>query len=206
VTDRSGTPVASASAKVDGISERAGETDAAGRVVFWNMTPGSYKLRVEHDTFITLEKEFTVRRGQTTTVWAALSPAGSSRSGTLAGPSIPRLISIPELAERELIGREPHKESPIGCSGTSDARLIQLREPLLPHVHHQTDEMLYVVAGEATMKMGQAPAQRVTPGWFSIIPRGTVHSIGRTGKSPVILLSMLGGQPCATVVLTQATR
>jgi quercetin dioxygenase-like cupin family protein len=66
--------------------------------------------------------------------------------------------------------------------------------------------MLYVVAGEAALKVGQERAQRITSGWFSIIPRGTVHSLTRTGRNPVILLSMLGGQPCSSAVLTQAAR
>ena len=75
VTDRRGMPVPSAHVVVNGVSQRRGDTNNAGRVVFTNMNTGSYTLRVEHDRFITFEKDFAVRdhRGSIPVV-AAVSP------------------------------------------------------------------------------------------------------------------------------------
>ena len=76
VTDRRGNPLPSANVVVNGVMERAGRTNNAGRVVFTNMQAGDYILRVERDKFITFEKDFAVRdqRGSTRVV-AAISPA-----------------------------------------------------------------------------------------------------------------------------------
>jgi mannose-6-phosphate isomerase-like protein (cupin superfamily) len=57
--------------------------------------------------------------------------------------------------------------------------------------------MLYVVAGEAMVKIGDKE-QAVTPGWFSVAPRGTAHGITKRGRNPAILLSITSGQPCSS--------
>ena len=194
VTDRSGTPLSSAHVALEGHSEREGTTNRSGRLMLLNMKSGSYVLRAEHEGFIPLEKEFTVRPGRPLTVTAMLSPAPPP--AVLTGPiGHPGVLSIPEFAERQLIQREAIKESPIGCSGAAEARLIQVRETLATDAHRDAEEMLYVVAGEAAIKIGEVE-QRVAPGWFSLIPRGTAHSLSRKGRNPVVLLSLLSGQPC----------
>lgn len=76
VTDRAGRPVRGAHVVVDGISDREGQTDAAGHVVFRNVKAGRYMLQIERDQFITLQKDFAVKAGQgKTTVSAAISPS-----------------------------------------------------------------------------------------------------------------------------------
>jgi hypothetical protein len=94
VTDRQGKPLPSARVVVNG-TEHAGVTNKAGRVVFTNMTSGSYILRVERDAFITFEKDFEVRddKGPYLVV-AAISPFSSpaarpSRSASLDRRSLP---------------------------------------------------------------------------------------------------------------------
>jgi hypothetical protein len=84
VTDRAGTPLASAHVKVQGVAERAGETNAAGCVTFNKLKAGVYLVRVNRDAFITLEKAFKVVPGRSAHVVAALSSAPTplaSRSG-----------------------------------------------------------------------------------------------------------------------------
>jgi len=169
------------------------------------MRAGKYMMRAERETFVTLEKEFTVVAQRPTYVMAALSPAPAApiaRAPSMAAGS-PRVISIPDLAERQLIGREAIKESPLGCSGATDAKLIQIREPLASHAHADADETLYVVAGDGTLKIGDEE-RRVSPGWFSIIPRGTAHTLTRTGRNPIIVVSVLNGEACARTVATAA--
>jgi len=198
VTDREGKPLTAVHVIVQGAAPREGTTNVAGCISFGNMRAGTYMLRAERESFITLEKEFTVSAGRVTVVSASLSPAPARTiaPGLLANTKV---LSIPDLAERHLIGREAVKESPIGCSGATDARLIQIREPLAIHAHREADETLYVVAGQGTLKIGDEE-QRVAPGWFSIIPHGAAHSLVRTGKNPLIVVSTLNGQPCARTV------
>ena len=220
VTDRHGTPLPSARVMVNGATGREGNTNKAGRVVFTNLEAGSYTLRVERDKFITFEKDFDVRgRRGSIPVFAALSPVASLparasratastrswvapasvRSGqtpvSLVGANgIPQIVSIPDLVEKDFSKQRSAKESPIGCSGLTGARLIQVTEPMAA-LDAGAEEMLYVVAGEATLTIGEK-TDTVKSGWFSIIPRGVAYTLVRKGRNPVILLSVLGSQPC----------
>ena len=79
----------------------------------------------------------------------------------------------------------------------SRSQLLVIRESHTNDVRPDEDEMLYLVAGEGTLKLGDKE-QPVTPGWFSIVPRGTSRVLTRRGRNPVIFLSTVsGGQPCA---------
>src|SRR5438034_1329872 len=63
-----------------------------------------------------------------------------------SGPAVN--VSIPVFLEKNFIGRDPLKESVLGCTPDATARLLQLREALASHTHAGLDEILYVVAGE----------------------------------------------------------
>ena len=105
------------------------------------------------------------------------------------------MLSIPDLAERSLGGKDPVRTMTIGCSGDSRAQLFVIRESIMASATADADEMLYLVAGEATLTVG-AKQQAIVPGWFSLVPRGTAHTIARRGKNPAIVLSVVAGQPC----------
>jgi len=98
VTDRRGNPLRSARVMVNG-SEHEGMTNTAGRVVFTNMKPGEYTLRVERNQYITFEKDFAVGEQQgPTAVVAAISPLASleprpSRSSSSRRPAVARTSS-----------------------------------------------------------------------------------------------------------------
>jgi mannose-6-phosphate isomerase-like protein (cupin superfamily) len=211
VTDRRGRPLPSARVVIDGISEREGTTNTAGRIVFRNMTPGAYKLQVARDAYITFEKEFEIRTARRSLkVSAALSPTSSlsarapkkmPEAAKPAGQPGPQIVSLPDLAEKQLAGRGDVKESPIGCSGATGARLIQVEESLSDAVHAGAEQMFYIVAGEGELTVG-GKTGHVKPGMFSIIPRGTSYALDRKGRKPVVLLSVVGGQPCGSSPIT----
>jgi mannose-6-phosphate isomerase-like protein (cupin superfamily) len=100
------------------------------------------------------------------------------------------------LAERSLGGRDAVKVVPVGCTGRSSARLIVLREGLRPASHEDADEHLYLLAGEATLTLGEKQ-QALAPGWFALVPRETKFGIVPKGRNPALLLSVLSGPPCA---------
>ena len=215
VTDRLGRPTAHAEVVAEGPSSRAGVTDANGLTTFHMVPGGTYRVRATCDGFVALEKEVTVRPGAATSLQFALSaappppppppppPAPSPPppppvTSTIA-PGEPRTLSVPDLAERSLGGREPVRAVPIGCSGLSQAQLFVVRETREVPARIDADEMLYIIAGEGTIQLA-GKAQVITPGWFSIVPRGMTYSVTRKGKNPTVLLSIIGGQPCAPVI------
>jgi mannose-6-phosphate isomerase-like protein (cupin superfamily) len=214
VTNRSGAPAEGAQVSADGPVSRTGITDASGLVQLRTLANGTYRIRAMRDAFITLEKEVAVRAGTTlATVDFALSaapppspppPALPAPTPAPAAPapasSVPagesRVLSIADLAERSLGGKEPVKTVAIGCSGLDSTQLIVLRENLNVPARPDTDLMLYVVAGETMITM-DGRDQPLTSGWFALVPRGTAHTLVRRGRNPAILLETSAGQACA---------
>src|SRR5262245_60590596 len=89
VTDKTGAPLTAVHITVHGISTREGKTDAAGCVTFDNVRAGKYMLRAERESFVTLEKEFTVVAQRPTYVMTALSPAPASAVAARAPSLVP---------------------------------------------------------------------------------------------------------------------
>ncbi len=214
VTDRSGSAVGGAQLTVEGPSRRDGRTSDDGVVMFRMMTAGSYRVRAEREGFITLEKEIAIKGGAPLITELALSaapvpepappppapPAPPPPPPVAAPPPVPlpgeaRVVSIPDLAEQSLGGRDRFKTVPIGCSGLSSATLVVVRDSIPATAHEEADEMLYLVAGGASFMLGDKQ-HTIAPGGFSVVPRGVRHSLTRTGRNPAIVLSILSGHPC----------
>src|SRR5262249_52735389 len=111
-------------------------------------------------------------------------------------PGSPVNVSIPDFLDKNYIGRDPIKESVLACSASETVRLLQVRDALAAHAHDDADEMIYVVAGEGAVRVGET-VTAVTAAAFSLVPRGARHSLERRGKNPIIVLSTLAGAPCA---------
>ena len=212
VTSMDGKPIAETWVKASGPVDREGATDSAGTVTFANITAGSYRLRFEHDKFITLERDVTVVAGRPLKAAVALNaapppppppkvepppPAPAPSTTTSSGAYTPMSVDIPDLFERNFIASAPVKRSPIGCTASSTSTLVQLREPIADHAHADADEMIYVVAGEGTHRIA-GKDQPLSSGVFSIVPRGTTHGIVRRGRQPLVMISTLSGPPCQT--------
>jgi mannose-6-phosphate isomerase-like protein (cupin superfamily) len=213
VTDRSGNPASGAQVTAEGASRREGTTDANGLVTFRTMTPGTYRVRAEGDRFVALEKEIAIRGGgaaaQAEFALSAAPEAAPAAPATpppapaapppppmpTGAPGQPTIVSIPDLAERSLGGRNPVSNQPIACSGLERARLLLVRDPLPPASREDADEMLYLVAGEATLRLADRE-QAIAPGSFAVVPRNTSYSVTRRGRNPAILLSVIAGEPC----------
>ncbi len=213
VTDRSGTALEGADVVAEGPLGRKGATDRNGVVTLRNVPAGSYRFRFEREGYVPLEKEVTVKAGALTPVEAALTAAPPppppptpppapkptpppAPTAALPPPGDPKVLSIGDFAETQPLGKNAIRESAIGCSGLTNAKLIQARDLLDPHSHATADEVLYVVGGEGTLKLG-GKDYPITGGSLIIVPRGTDHSVTRKGRTPVALISVLGGQGCA---------
>ena len=214
VTDRKGTPASGAQVTAEGPVSRDGVTDSSGLVQFRTLGNGTYRVRASGDAFITLEKEVVIRPGSVIPpVEFALSAAPPPPAPPPPAPAPPkapeptssvpaakagdsRVLSIADLAERSLGGKEPIKLVPVGCSGLDTTQMVVLREARTAPANPNVDQMLYVVAGEAMLSLG-GREQTISSGWFALVPRGMPHTLTRRGRNPVIVLTTAGGQPCA---------
>jgi mannose-6-phosphate isomerase-like protein (cupin superfamily) len=104
-------------------------------------------------------------------------------------------MSIPDFLDRNFIGRDPLKESIVACKPLETVRLLQMREGIARHVHDRLDEIIYVVAGEGAVRIGEETTA-IRAGSLVVVPNGTGHAFERRGKNPLIVLSTLTGSPC----------
>lgn len=210
VTDATGAPLQGVKVKVTGPVPREGTTDAAGAVKFTAMRPGEYRVRFEREGFSTLERDLTLKvqpggteievaltggvpapKTEAPPVPTPVQPAAPSRP-----PGDPKTLDVADFVERNIIGRnEPRKMTRLACTPSAATTLIQLREPLLDRMHADADEVLYIVGGEATLRIG-AREEDLPLNALVSVPRGTTYSITRRGRNPTILLSVLSGPVC----------
>jgi cupin domain len=204
VRDQDGASLSDVRLSLSGAGTGEFVTSGAGMVVVPNLKDGVYRLRCEHEGFITLEREFTVRGGAYSQIDVVLNPAPPPPPTPAPEPAPPAAIppggrsvtmSVVDFLDRNLIGREPLKESVVACNPQETVRLLQMRERVAPHVHESGDEIIYVVAGEGSVRIGEA-ATPVRAGSLLVVTNGTSHGFERSGKNPLIVVSTLTGAPC----------
>jgi mannose-6-phosphate isomerase-like protein (cupin superfamily) len=210
VTDKSGNGIQGVAVTVSGPVERSGMTSSDGSTSFRSMRSGTYRLRFEHDRYITLEREVTMRGASDVSVAlnpapvkpvAAPPPPPQQVAAPVAEqrklrPVEPRTLSIPDFIDKNFIrSSEPQKTSMIACTDGGAARILQVREPLTNQQNDTADQLLYVVAGAATVRV-RDQAYKVDGGWFALIPRGVTYGIERATRNPVISMTVAMGAPC----------
>ena len=211
VHDKQGAPLVGARLLLSALGTAGGnaepatfETGAAGTAILPNLKDGAYRVRCEHDGFVTLEREFTVRGGAWNPIDIVLDAAPPAPAPPApepppaaaippAGP--PVTMSILDFLDKNFIGREPIKESILACEPLETVRLLQLRDGIAKNAHDRIDEIIYVVAGEGSVRVNDA-ATPLRAGSLVVVPHGTDHSIDRTGKNPLVILSTLAGAAC----------
>jgi Cupin domain/Carboxypeptidase regulatory-like domain len=205
VRDQDGTGLSGVRLLLSGAAQGEFVTGGAGTMVVPDLKDGVYRLRCEREGFITLEREFTVRGGAYSQIDVVLNlappppptPAPEPPPPPKAIPpgGRPVTISIVDYLDKNLIGREPIKESVLACNPLETVRLLQMREGVAQHVHQGGDEIIYVVAGEGTVRIGEAPTP-IRPGSLVVVTNGIGHALERGGKNPLIVVSTLVGAPC----------
>ena len=210
VTDSGGAPLVGTRVTATGPAVRAGVSDATGTVRFLSMRAGTYRLRFESPTTITLERDVVLRAGGEP-IEVTPSPAppppppppapeptrndSISGRGPLQAPQ-PRTVAIPEFVERNMLAnREPAKTSQVACGATSVTNLLQIRDPLKDLSHPDAEALIYVVGGEGLLVLPIADVQ-LAAGTFSMVPRGTTYTLQRRGRSGLVLLQTLTDTPC----------
>jgi len=210
LTDPAGAPISNALVTVQGAAERSARTEQ-GRIVFEGVPSGNYRLRFERDAFVTLERELVARAGAPTEVKAMLNPAAPvkplpcvelPKPVTAAAVVSPAAIDLLGFIEKNYVGKEAGKTSPISCTPGGTASLIQVREPLDAPAHADADEFLYVIAGMGTVRIGQR-VEMLQSGVLMLVPRTMPHVLTARGRNPLVVLSVRAGERCGT---PQATR
>ncbi|HYE88282.1 MAG TPA: carboxypeptidase regulatory-like domain-containing protein [Vicinamibacterales bacterium] len=214
ITDPSGRSVENVTVHFMGPVDREVKSPAGGGTRIEGLRAGTYRVRFTHDKFITFEKEIVWRAGTAAPELSiTLNPAPEPpapppapapapeppkpAAASLPPAGTPKSMSLLDFIEKNFIsGREPQKENLIGCSGLGQAMLWQIRDPWNGRQHESADGMIYVVAGDGTIRIGDRD-HAVTNGSFAVVPRGTPYSISRRGRNPVIVLAVLAGAPCA---------
>ena len=208
VTDPKGLTLPGIQVSVSGATTRSGETNGSGNLSVTGLMAGTYRLRFDGEEWISFEREVTLRAGQVLEVDVSLNPAPepppppppppapAPAPATQTGPKGQvQTISIPDWLEKEFVGREPRRETILACSGNERTTMLQLNEPMPQRLYEAADVVYYVVAGEGTVTV-DGKASRIPTSAFVSVPRGTPHSFERRGNRPLMLLAVLGGEPC----------
>jgi mannose-6-phosphate isomerase-like protein (cupin superfamily) len=209
VTDALGAPVADAAVTITGPVAREGVTASDGSLRVMNMRAGTYRLRFVREGSITLERDITLRAGESPTIDVALSPAPKAPDAPIAPsastvpnapglgpPGDPKVTPVPLFLEKNFIGgREARKDSVLGCTATGTATLHQLRDSWVGHTHEDAAEWIYVVAGEGALRIRDAN-HRLQAGTFSLVPHAVQHALIPQGRNPLIVISVLSGPAC----------
>lgn len=213
ITDGAGRAIEDVTVTVLGPVDREVKSPASGATRIDGLRAGTYRVRFSREGFYTFEKEIVWRAGTAApelsiTLNAAPPPPAPPPPPPTPAPAAPvapklpppgsaKTVSLPDFIEKNFItGREPQKENLIGCSGMGQAMLWQIREPWNNRQHESADGMIYVVAGEGRLKLGEREFT-VSSGAFAVVPRGTTYSLSRSGRNPVMVLAVLAGAPCA---------
>jgi hypothetical protein len=208
VTDPRGAPIPGVQVTVAGPSDRNGETNDSGQLNFVGMQPGTYRIRFDGDKVISFEKEVVVRSGQTTSFDAVLSAAPPppappppppapvvAPAAKVGPPGMPQVLSIVDLAERQLSGNQARRETLVSCSGNTRTMLVVLNQDQADRLYDGAEVEYYVIAGQGAVKLNGRDTP-LSAGSYVSIPRNTTHGVARRGNRPLILLSILSGEPC----------
>ena len=209
VTDLAGEAAPGVRVALSGPVAREGTTARDGLLRFQTLRAGTYRLRFESPDFVTFEREVTVKAGPLVEVEVTLSrvpekpaqpppppaavPATPTEAPTVApSPNATvELLALPDWIERNLIGRsDPQRETVVGRAPGATARVVQVREPIKDRVRSDADEMLYVIAGEGVLR-AKGREYGLTAGSFAVVPRGVAYTLERSGRNPLIALSMV---------------
>jgi len=210
ITDPRGLPIPRIHVTIAGPSDRRGETDNSGQVNFVGMQPGTYRVRFDGDDVISFEREVVVRAGQPTGVEVMLNPAPAAPpappppapapapakpQADVGPPGMPLVLSIVDLAEKQLAGNQARRETLVSCSGNTRTTLVVLNQDQAERLYDGAETEYYVVAGQGAVRLNGRETS-LAAGSYVSIPRNTSHAIVRRGNRPLVLLAVLAGEPC----------
>ena len=202
VADPSNSPITDVRVTMTGPAQRTTRTER-GRAVFEGLPAGTYRFRFEKNGYLAFEREVVGRGGKPIEVKVTLTPEPLPPPAPV--PPLPPLAEVPSrfvvldmpaFIEKNYVGRAAGKITPLACASGANSTLIQINEPVANHTHSDSDEFVYVIAGDGMLRMGQRE-EPLGPAVFLMIPRGMAHTMTAGRKKPLVLMSIRAGEPCA---------
>ncbi len=203
VTDPAGAPVGDVTVTLTGPVTRTTRTER-GRTVFAELPTGTYQFTFEKTGYITHAREVAGRGSKLIDVKVTLErepepPPPSKPVEALPPPSPPEVkiavLDLPAFIEKNYIGKAAGKTTPMGCATGGSSTLVQINEPLALHTHDDSDEFIYVIAGQGLARVS-GREEPLGPAVFLMVPRGMPHTISAGPKKPLVLMSIRAGDKC----------
>ena len=203
VADPAGTPIGDVSVKLSGVVSRTTRTER-GRTVFEGLPSGPYQLRFEKPGYKPLDHEVAGKGSKPIDVKVTLEPEPVAPPTPVEAPPPPPapavetkmvVLDMPAFIEKNYIGRAAGKTTPMGCAQGGSSTLIQINEPLAEHMHDDSDEFIYVIAGQGVARLS-GREEPLAAAVFLMIPRGMPHTISAGSKKPLVLMSLRTGGGC----------
>jgi len=204
ITDASGAPIDNVHVSATGPVSRQTLSIDTGVARLNSVKPGDYRLRLEREGFITLERDLTVKGGSPVSIDLSLSPAPAPPPAPEPPPSAvndappgdARSVSIVDFLEKNhFSGKDPQRVDQLGCTASAKTTLLQVKDDQPETAQKDADEVIYVVGGEGKMRLGNTDVP-LTAASLVVVPRGTVRGLSRKGRNPLIVLSIVSGPPC----------
>lgn len=205
VADPSGAPVTGVKVTLTGPAQRSSTTEG-GRLAFENLPAGTYHFKFERDGFETLEQDVVARGTKPIDVKVTLVPKPEPvpppkftpppPPPPVAVTAKPVVLDMPAVIEKNFIGKAAGKLSPLACAGGGGAALLQINDPLSDQRHADADEFIYVIAGQGNAALA-GRQEPLSPGVFLMIPRGLPHTLTRSGRNPLVMITVQAGERCA---------
>jgi mannose-6-phosphate isomerase-like protein (cupin superfamily) len=209
VTDLRGVPLPDITIDVDGPVQRAGKTNDIGQESLMTMPAGTYRLVFSGENVTALEREVTLKASGVTAVEVALKPAPPPKEvikeikapapeappPTVGPAGQPQILSLVDLVEKEYERKLDRRESLVACSGNTRSTLLQINQDQPARLYEDAESLFYVIAGEGFVQIN-GKESRLQAGGFASVPRATSYVLGRRGRNPLVVLSVLSGEPC----------
>lgn len=93
------------------------------------------------------------------------------------------------LTERSMSSPDNIEVIALGSDDNSSQFVIFVRDEVKAHKHVSHSESIYVIAGQATMRLGDKKFA-IKPGDFVQVPQGVVHAVEVTSATPLQVLSV----------------
>lgn len=200
VADSSGKPVRDVKLRLSGASARTARIQN-GRAVLEGLRAGNYLFRFEKNGYVTFEREVAASGRKPIDVKVRLT----SLSAPIPMPSGPQLmdaklvvLDMPAFIEKNYVGRDAGKTTPLGCAAGGSGTLLQIKDSLAQHAHDDADEFIYVIAGKGTLKLADRE-EPLSPAVFLMIPRRMAHTLTSSSKKPLVVMSVRAGERCASI-------
>jgi mannose-6-phosphate isomerase-like protein (cupin superfamily) len=200
VADLSGAPIRDVRMRLSGASARTTRIQG-GRAVLEGLRAGNYLFRFEKAGYVTFEREVTARGAKPIDVKIRLTPISAPPPQVMDAKFV--VLDMPAFIEKNVVGREAGRTTPLGCATGGAGTLLQIKEPVAQHAHDDADEFIYVIAGKGTLKLADRE-EPLSPAVFLMIPRRMAHTLTASSKKPLVIMSVRAGETCATVATQPA--